>query len=398
VLVNLIGNALKFTEQGSIMVRIAPAVLTPDRPAVRFEISDTGIGIPADRLGRLFQSFSQADSSTTRRFGGTGLGLAICKRLVELMEGRIGVESLAGQGSTFWFVIPLLPAPSPPGTVPGDSPSAATTQPSSAETLRGRRVLLAEDNRVNQMFVREVCREFGIDCHIAANGQEALEAVAAERFDLLLMDCQMPVMDGYEATRRIRELESNGTLAGHVPVIALTANAIRGDRERCLAAGMDSYLSKPFDPSQLLTAMGDVLTPQPAAAVPEANAPTPPPVDILPPLNVDALRTRCLGVLDIAESLLADFERGLLESVEQIAQHAAQGDAQATAETAHSLKGEAGTITAEPLRALAAEIEAAGKAGDLTPLATLVVRLREEAQRCLQFLPELRRRLATPDA
>jgi PAS domain S-box-containing protein len=398
VLVNLIGNALKFTEQGSIMVRIAPAVLTPDRPAVRFEISDTGIGIPADRLGRLFQSFSQADSSTTRRFGGTGLGLAICKRLVELMEGRIGVESLAGQGSTFWFVIPLLPAPSPPGTVPGDSPSAATTQPSSAETLRGRRVLLAEDNRVNQMFVREVCREFGIDCHIAANGQEALEAVAAERFDLLLMDCQMPVMDGFEATRRIRELESNGTLAGHVPVIALTANAIRGDRERCLAAGMDSYLSKPFDPSQLLTAMGDVLTPQPAAAVPEANAPTPPPVDILPPLNVDALRTRCLGVLDIAESLLADFERGLLESVEQIAQHAAQGDAQATAETAHSLKGEAGTITAEPLRALAAEIEAAGKAGDLTPLATLVVRLREEAQRCLQFLPELRRRLATPDA
>jgi CheY-like chemotaxis protein len=352
-------------------------------------------------LDRLFQSFSQADSSTTRRYGGTGLGLAICRRLVDLMGGQIGVESQLGQGSTFWFVLPFGVAPLPMAPAGCNTEPAASEEQRGYEPLRGRRVLLAEDNRVNQMFVREVCREFDIECRIAANGQEAVQAVGAERFDLVLMDCQMPTMDGFEATRCIRQLEREGRLTGHRPIVALTANAIRGDRERCLAAGMDGYLSKPFDPDQLLTVMAELLAPQAgrgkATPVETPAAPLAAAAET-PPLNVETLRTRCMGMLEIAETLLGDFEQGVLESVEQIARCAAQGDARATAETAHSLKGEAGTMAAEPLRALAAEIEAAGKAGDLTPVATLVVRLRAEAQRCLEFLPTLRRQLTRADA
>jgi Amt family ammonium transporter len=263
----------------------------------------------------------------------------------------------------------------------------------------GTRVLLAEDNRVNRMYAQEVLRQAGVECHAVENGLQVLQAAQRERFDLVLMDCQMPEMDGFEATRRIREMECGGQLAGHPPIIALTANAIKGDRERCLESGMDDYIGKPFEPDMLLEMIGRLLAAKEGKQAEEPAAgprQTPSPSDSSPPINSDAFLARCMGSLEFARSLLADFEDELPGYVEQIAEHVYQGNAPAAAESAHALKGAAGTVTAEPLRALAAEIEAAGKAGDLTQVASLADQLRAEAQRCLRFIPEIQERMNAP--
>jgi PAS domain S-box-containing protein len=396
VLINLIGNAIKFTATGEVAVRVAPAESHPGEAAVRFEVSDTGIGIPADRLHRLFQSFCQADSSTTRKYGGTGLGLAICKRLVELMGGRIGVKSTFGQGATFWFEVPLRPVQSEGPRAQHGPGSLDLGSPVPSGTLQGRRVLLVEDNRVNQLFAREVLRRAGMECRTAENGLEAIQAVEREPFDLVLMDCQMPEMDGFEATRRLRAMEHSGRLAGHLPVIALTASAVKGDREHCLEAGMDTYLSKPFEAAGLLAVVGRLLAAQkkdPAAETLAQRQPITLPSNSAPPIDQNAFLRRCMGDFDFAQELLSEFERMLTGCVDEIAQHASAGDAAGTMKSAHGLKGVTGTIGAEPLRALATQIEAVGKAGDLTEVASLVAQLRDEAQRCLRYLPELRQQL-----
>jgi ammonium transporter, Amt family len=409
VLINLVNNAIKFTSQGSVVLRLAPDGAPGGRRTVRFSIADTGVGIPKDRLVRLFKAFSQADSSTTRAYGGTGLGLAIAKQLSELMGGDIGVESEPGKGSTFWFTIALEPpsAPAPqrqPAPVdvrglrvlavddnqmqrqilreqlaswgldtaiaaggeealaqltsaaasgapfrvaivdremPGmdgfelamavrtdpriratvlmillsvednidsgrlkelgfdgsmtkpvkqsklfdsiieaiarsrrDAPpvflesslAARPLEPVAAEPRAGR-ILVAEDNEINQIVVCEVLARAGYSSDVVGDGRQAVEAVAGSTYDLVLMDCQMPVMDGFEATREIRRREETGGLA-RVPIIALTANAMKGDRELCLAAGMDSYTSKPIDPKSLIETIGAAL----AAAGPRRAA------------------------------------------------------------------------------------------------------------------------------
>jgi PAS domain S-box-containing protein len=403
LLVNLVGNALKFTEAGEVTVRVEAVEEPGGEASLRFAVSDTGIGIPPDRLDRLFVSFTQADSSTTRKYGGTGLGLAISKSLVALMGGRIGVESRPGRGSTFWFVIPWKnpagPDPLSP-TAPSDANQdlpAARPAAARRESLAGIRVLLAEDNHVNRMFAREILRQAGLECHAVADGRQALEAVRNGRFDLLLMDCQMPEMDGFEAARRIRDMERDGQLAGHLPVIALTANAIKGDRQRCIEAGMDDYVSKPFEARTLLETMSRLLAVSgaaPAESRIEEPRPAPPP-DGPPPIDGDALVARCLGNLELATDLLSDFAGDLAQRVEKIAQHARQGDARATAESAHALKGAAGTMGAEAVRALAAGIEAAGGDGDLARAASLAGELRDEVRRCLCYVPELREKMTT---
>ncbi len=399
VLINLIGNAIKFTEAGEVAVSVGPAELHPGEATLRFEVSDTGIGIPPDRIERLFQSFSQADSSTTRKYGGTGLGLAICKRLVELLHGQIGVRSAAGHGSTFWFEVPLRPAPTARAPQQDRAEASDTNRPTRGDLLQGRRVLLVEDNRVNQMFAGEILRRAGIACRTAENGRQALEAVESEPFDLVLMDCQMPEMDGFEAMRRLRAMERDGRLAGHLPVIALTASAVQGDRQRCLDAGMDSYISKPFDAESLLDAMGRLLAAQekePAAEPPAEPQPMPSPACSTPPIDRDALARRCMGDLEFAAELLSEFENMLADRVERIARPVREGNAAAAGVAAHGLKGEAGTMAAESLRALAAAIESAGKANELSKVAALVDQLGDEVQRCRQYIPELRRQLAAP--
>ncbi len=241
VLLNFLGNAVKFTERGHVDVRVRPV---PDTDRVRIEVTDTGIGIEPDRLDSIFEEFTQVDASTTRRYGGTGLGLAISKRLVDLMEGTIGVESEPGVGSTFWFEVSLPPVDAPA------EPESRRGIPLLAGELPPLRVLLAEDNPVNQRLVVRMLEKAGhrVDC--VENGAEAVTAARERPYDVILMDCQMPGMDGYEATRRIRELPGE---AGRVPILALTADALQGTRERCLACGMDDYLSKPFNVEELLS-------------------------------------------------------------------------------------------------------------------------------------------------
>ena len=248
VLLNLLGNAVKFTEKGRVDLEISshPGDSGDPRVFIAFSVRDTGIGIGEAVRDRLFEPFTQEEGSSNRRYGGTGLGLAITRRLVELMGGDICFESTPGQGSHFYFRLPFQPA-----GWRGDSPLVVPV--SGQNEFAGRRLLVAEDNPVNQMVVLAMLESSGAEVIQVPNGHEALAALDGSSFDLVLMDCQMPLLDGYEATRQIRRREADS--GRHLPIVALTANAMVGDEEKCLAAGMDFYLSKPFTEDQLLRAL-----------------------------------------------------------------------------------------------------------------------------------------------
>ncbi|CAO1629254.1 unnamed protein product [Parajaminaea phylloscopi] len=247
VLTNLLTNAIKFTEQGSISLSVRETAEDANNVTVRFDVEDTGCGISQTTLSKLFQPFSQADPSTARKFGGTGLGLTICKNLVELMRGKIGLESVENQGSRAWFEIPFIKArDASQETNTGNSPAPALLGVSSDPLRRSRQdvwILVAEDNAINAQIALKTLKKIGFNARIAENGNLALDELSKHPYDLVLMDCMMPECDGYEATTRLRRSDSAEIRA--LPVIALTASAIKGDRERALAAGMNDYLSKP---------------------------------------------------------------------------------------------------------------------------------------------------------
>ncbi|MEE4249565.1 MAG: ATP-binding protein, partial [Alcanivoracaceae bacterium] len=251
ILANLISNAVKFTERGEVLVDVELTEQRQDRLALTLTVKDTGIGIPEDKLPLLFDAFSQVDSSTTRRFGGTGLGLAIVQRLTRLLGGVLEVHSTPGHGTTFTvrFVLPMRIDGMPVSLLADDSEELPR--------LSGA-LLLVEDNQVNRMVAEHMLTAAGVDVTCAGNGDEALQKLAAGRFDCVLMDVQMPVMDGLEAVRRYRESERLSG-SGHLPIIALTANALIGERERCIEAGMDDYLAKPFQRRKLLTLLARYL-------------------------------------------------------------------------------------------------------------------------------------------
>jgi hypothetical protein len=245
VLVNLTGNAFKFTSQGSVTVRILVAEDRPDDLLLRFEVTDTGVGISSADQSRVFNAFEQADNSATRQYGGTGLGLPISKQLARIMGGSIGVTSQPGVGSTFWFTARLdKAAPASAEPARGDTDQAE-------EELRrchaGASILFAEDEPLCQEITRQLLEDAGLVVDVADDGAAALRMAAQGRYDLVLMDMQMPVMDGLEATRQIRRLAGRAT----VPIVALTANAFTDDRAKCLAAGMDDFLAKPLVPGRL---------------------------------------------------------------------------------------------------------------------------------------------------
>jgi signal transduction histidine kinase/ActR/RegA family two-component response regulator len=251
VLLNLVGNAVKFTRSGTVTLHLETHIDSPVR--LCFRVVDTGVGIPSEALPRLFHPFVQADASTTRQFGGTGLGLAISRQLVELLGGEIGVESEVGRGSTFWFTVPVaLPDAE---EIAGRAIAARQSRASEADrrSASGCRVLVVEDNSVNQRVATALLKRMGATVDVAANGREAVDASERIDYDIILMDCQMPVMDGYQATGQIRARESNRPTEKRTPIVALTAHAMPGDSQRCLDAGMDDYITKPVSPKDLST-------------------------------------------------------------------------------------------------------------------------------------------------
>jgi CheY-like chemotaxis protein len=277
VLINLINNAIKFTHEGFVRLQLSNIDRLGNRSVVRFEVSDSGIGVDKDELPKLFQPFTQSDVSFTRRYGGTGLGLAISKNLVELMGGTINVESQKGVGSSFWFTIPFEigePVESKPSLITKEIPTGAPSQPTaqvqpreeSQETApiqdsknneRHMHILLAEDNLVNQKVALMVIQKMGFTADVAPNGKVAVEKFSENQYDLILMDIMMPEMDGLEATRLIREIEKQRG-GKRTRIVALTANAMKDDKEKCFEAGLDDYISKPFKPADLERIVKDI--------------------------------------------------------------------------------------------------------------------------------------------
>jgi signal transduction histidine kinase/ActR/RegA family two-component response regulator len=242
VLINLVGNALKFTEKGEVNVSVKLVGVLGNQCRVRFSVQDTGIGISATAQARLFEAFTQADGSTTRQFGGTGLGLSISKKIIELMHGKLQLASTLGEGSRFFFDIMLTKTDSPISI-----PSHATVN--TPVSVEGKKLLLVEDNKINQLVAGKLLEKFGYAYDIAENGIEAVDKASSNHYDAILMDCQMPVLDGFEATKRIRQSEQ--AKSAHTPIIGLTANALEGDREKCLACGMDDFTTKPIKLEEL---------------------------------------------------------------------------------------------------------------------------------------------------
>jgi len=538
ILVNLVGNAVKFTNRGEVVVRVERVSQTATKTVVRVTVRDTGIGISEEDGARLFQSFSQVDTSNTRKYGGTGLGLAISKRLAEMMSGQIGVQSRKGRGSTFWFtvefkaceqpaaardpnapdlhglrvlvvddsaasreviceqlaswgfqsevagdghaalevlrrrtaegrpfgtlivdsqisdmsgpelaravrddpgirknvriVMTLIGAPLDPETMAsagiascltkpvrqsrlfdaiveamgrdaGVSPAApktaaASNLAASAQT-RGAEILLAEDNEINQILAAEILRVAGYRYEIARNGQEVADALTKKPFDLVLMDCQMPEVDGLEATRRIRRKESEGAVlsprGGRLPIIALTANALSGERERCLEAGMDGYLSKPIVPEEMIRTIESALSPQAQSGVSGPDADAEPaaapvsPADGRPPFDLDELLKRCMGNRDFMAKMLDKFAHSVGADMERLEQAVSQGDLVAAAKAAHMLKGMGANLSARGMQEAAMELERACHAGRPDEATSALALLKVEVRRCRDFVPEV---------
>jgi signal transduction histidine kinase/CheY-like chemotaxis protein len=248
IIVNLVSNALKFTKQGEVKISIDVVSKGIDSVELKVTVSDTGIGIPVAAQDTLFNAFTQADGSTTRKYGGTGLGLAIVSQLVDMMGGALGLDSVEGEGSSFWFTAKLKTA--------AEKPVAPLDAVDSNEGLQlNARILLVEDNPVNQMVAQKMLERIGLKATLANNGVEALQCLDEQSFDLVLMDCQMPEMDGFDATREIRKLDLKTPQQQRLPIIAMTANVMSGDRERCLETGMDDYIGKPVQRDQLATVL-----------------------------------------------------------------------------------------------------------------------------------------------
>ena len=501
ILLNLANNAIKFTDAGEVAIRVSSGGEEGAKAVIRFEVTDTGIGIPKDKLESLFSPFTQVDGSTTRKYGGTGLGLSISKQLSELMGGSVGAKSEEGRGSTFWFTAVFEKRPAQHGSLPPDIAGArvlvvddnatnrllATTLLASwgcisgeagdgaaalaelrqarakkepyrlalldmgmpdldGETLgrlikadpeiastelvmmtslgqRGdaarfeeagfagylvkpvrqrqmldaiclalgarsegarpkmavaesrisyARILVAEDNAVNQLVARKIIEKLGYRADVAATGKEALAALTNIPYDLVLMDCQMPEMDGFEATRAIRRGQA-GEDRKKTPVIAMTARAMQGDREECLASGMNDYLSKPIDPSLLATILTRWLG--------QKN-------DEPPVFDRKALEDRLMGDEALIGEMIDIFLEDTFGRIEVLKDHAASGDVDNASAQAHSIKGAAANIGGEVLRRVALEIEKAGKAGDIERVRQMTPQLEKQFDQLKAFMKE----------
>lgn len=377
ILMNLLSNAVKFTAQGQVVLSVSCQNLPDNKVKLYFEVQDTGIGVDEEKQYLIFDAFSQADNSMTREFGGTGLGLAIAKRLVRLMHGDIGVKSQAGQGATFWFWVDLE-----------KSQTSATKAKVYLDCQFDARILVVEDYPANQILVTRFLENFGCSVKVVSNGLEAIEVVKQQDFDLIFMDCQMPVMDGYQATREIRNLE----FLKQIPIIALTAHALAGDKEKCLAAGMNEWVTKPFTRKELNEVLQQWL-PQQLITIcaPEQddihNAHQQPSID-------SYFLQQNFNFSDADDlAFLADLQRAFQESAEQVLndlQISIQSrDAEKIRQLAHGLKSVSANVGAMQLSGYCKTMEMAGKNQHLNNASALLHSMRLEYASALSGLNEI---------
>lgn len=348
VLVNLVGNAIKFTDEGAIHVCVAQAMQPDGMVDLAIAVRDSGIGIAPEAQSKIFAHFAQADSSTTRRYGGTGLGLAICKRLLTLMAGDIEVDSAPGQGATFTVRLSLPVAQGEPVRLR----SASVADKPALLPLKGR-VLLVEDNPTNQIVATAMLHKLGLQCVLAVNGAQAVDLVKHGQFDAVLMDCHMPVMDGFEATALIRQLPN--AKSGVLPILALTANTLPGSEEACRAAGMSGFLPKPYLLSSLRTAL--------ARWLPEGREAA---TDTLDMAVIDALRDLDdTGSMDLACEIFDAFLASSVPRMADLKLALTKGDAPSVGKLAHALKSSAANVGAMQLFAECQELEKIARDGQL---------------------------------
>lgn len=371
ILSNLASNAIKFTPRGSVDVRVDLYDQNDADVMVRFSVVDTGIGIPDDKMCLLFDKFSQIDSSSTRQHGGTGLGLAISRQLAELMGGAIGVESQEGVGSEFWFVVVLKRQPE--GSFRDE---IAILDPSATKRLSARnsRLLIVEDHHINRVVLMEMIKRLGVPADVATNGEEAIAAIRDGDYGMVLMDCQMPIMDGYEATKRIRALEGK---KGNIPIVAVTANAMSDDRDRCVESGMDDYITKPISRRALQGILDRWL---PASEIAGAeNTARKTVVKAEPARESDWDRSLLMELLDGDVSVVDEVIRGYLSEtprkISSVSEAIASEDWRSVSIYSHAIKGSSNTVGAKGLASLALSMERSAEHRDLTEATALKDRL-----------------------
>jgi PAS domain S-box-containing protein len=367
ILTNLTGNAIKFTQDGEVVINVTVVEQGESDCLLRFSVRDTGIGIPEDKLGILFHKFSQVDVSAARQYGGTGLGLAISKQLVEMMGGSVGVSSQVGKGSEFWFTVCL-------GLSSGRGKQSPELEPSQPLVNRNARILVVEDNSTNRELALGMLSKLGLRGDAVADGAEALVALTSIRYDLVLMDMRMPVMDGVEATRRIRSPES-AVLNHDIPIIAMTANAMLSDRENCLAAGMNDFVSKPVSIKALQDAlMRGLRAPEsepdsgPENENPSAvSQPPAPPIAEGETVLFDraAVLSRLEGDNELAAIMIEAFLEDLPKQIQAFRGLLESGDVAGCGRQAHSIRGASAAVGGARLQKVATEMESAADAGDL---------------------------------
>ena len=362
ILINYSNNAVKFTDQGEIIISVRLLEETETDVLMRFAVRDTGIGLTEEQMGKLFQSFQQADTSTSRKYGGTGLGLAISKKLANLMGGDVGVESEHGQGSTFWFTASLGK-----GTAKereeGDQGAALMEK---LAALKGALILLVEDNEFNQQIAMELLSDAGFKIEVAENGQQALEKLDKQTYDIVLMDMQMPVMDGVTATKEIRK----DSRFAELPVVAMTANVMAAEVEKCYQAGMNDHVGKPIEPEDLFGKLLKWIKPRefgsaaeplsPVQTDPESQPAPPGKQDDLadvPGLDTDLGLKRFMGKKAFYLDMLRKYAEKQIEIPDQIRQTLAANDPGTAERLAHTIKGVSGNIGATGVQAIAAELE-----------------------------------------
>ncbi|MEN6371018.1 MAG: ATP-binding protein [Armatimonadota bacterium] len=350
IIVNLVGNAIKFTSKGKIVLRVQTESMGKDDALLHFSVSDTGIGISEDKLGVIFDAFSQADGSTTRKFGGSGLGLTISSQLVKMMDGKIWVESKLGEGSTFHFTAKF-------GRQAAKSQEARKPLPvglhnPSIACCRPLKVLVAEDNSVNQKLAAAILQKHGHTVVTACDGKSALEELEKAEFDIVLMDVQMPVMDGLKATQTIRKQEQ--LTEKHIPIVAMTAHAMTGDSERCLAAGMDAYIAKPIHAKELID-MIECLCERVQTPGTEDSA-----------VDIDTVMAHVDGDTDLLRDIIDLFIESCPDLLAEIHHAIENYDSQGLEHAAHALKGSVSTFTSGPAYQTALGLEITGRNGDLS--------------------------------